>query len=339
MATPSWYAHLLNKPRGEAKPQPSEPQRILVSGTTGWIASGVAKELVAAGHSVTGIARRKTEIPGVKSLQADLLSAESLKIIGEHGPFDVFIHLAGSLGWCSLEQGVDINVAGTRKIVQAALDAGCKRVIVASTVAIIGTTAPRFPPKRLPLRVDDPFVGSAWPYALSKYMVEEQVAFMSQSDACEDVDFIVVRVGATVTDPPEIVHKDGVVNGKEVSWPVEPARCTDKPYDAASEKVFVEDALCAVAYSDQVDCLVHCAVRCPVQAGVRQIACVAPRLYNIDPVPALFESWYGAEVAKGIDTSFYDDPANLHAPIYDLGPGRALGWEPKVDLLACKLAK
>lgn len=149
-------------------------------------------------------------------------------------------------------------------------------------------------------------------------------------------DFILVRVGATVTDPPDIVHKDGVVDGKEISWPVEPAACAAAPFDVADPKLFVEDALVAVAYSDQVDCFVHCAVRAPVCAGVRHIVCVAPRLYAKDSVPELIKSWYGEEAAKRCDMSYYDDPAHRHHPVYDLAPARALGWEPKVDLLASK---
>lgn len=149
-------------------------------------------------------------------------------------------------------------------------------------------------------------------------------------------DFILVRVGATVTDPPDIVHKDGYVDGKEISWPVEPAACAAAPFSTTDPKLFVEDALMAVAYSDQVDCFVHCAVRAPVRAGCRHIACVAPRLYAKDSVPDLIKSWYGEEVAKRCDTSYYDDPAHRHHPVYDLGPAKALGWEPKVDLLASK---
>jgi nucleoside-diphosphate-sugar epimerase len=164
-----------------------EKKRVLVSGTTGWIAGGVAKELAQAGHSVAGIARRPTVINGVKSLQADLLSAEALSVIGKEEKFDVLLHLAGSLGWASVEQAVEINVAGTRKIVQAAIDAGCKRIVVASSVAVIGTVAPTYPPKRLPMPADERFVGSSWPYALSKGMVEDLIEMMALQPENKDI--------------------------------------------------------------------------------------------------------------------------------------------------------
>jgi nucleoside-diphosphate-sugar epimerase len=327
-----WYSHLLNKPPFAVVSPPAGPRRILISGTTGWIAGGVASALAGAGHSVSGVARRPTAIEGVESIQADLLSAESLKQVSERPPYDVLLHLGGSLGWASLEQAIEINVAGTRKLVQAAIDNGCTRVVVASSVAATGWVAPDHPPTKLPLAVDAPFVGSNWAYALSKSMAEELVAFMSLENPT--VEFIVLRVGATVTDPPEIVHKDGVVDGKEHNWPVEPASTTAQPYSAP--KLFAEDALCAIAYSDQVEAFVHCALRAPVQPGLRQIACVAPRLYAKDSVPELMRSWYGEAVAATIDMSHYDDPAHAKDPIYDLAPAKAIGWSPLIDLLDAK---
>lgn len=87
----TWFSNLLNSESNPSTPPPKAPQRILISGTTGWIAGGVAKELVAAGHSVTGIARRPTTIDGVKSLQADLLSSEALSVIGKR---DALLHHA-----------------------------------------------------------------------------------------------------------------------------------------------------------------------------------------------------------------------------------------------------
>jgi len=69
---------------------------------------------------------------------------------------------------------------------------------------------------------------------------------------------------------------------------------------------------------------------------LRRIVCVAPRPYAIDSVPDLIKSWYGEEAAARCDMTYYDNPAHKHHPVYDLGPANALGWEPKLDLLASK---
>uniref|UniRef100_A0A7S4C2Z4 ABM domain-containing protein n=1 Tax=Chrysotila carterae TaxID=13221 RepID=A0A7S4C2Z4_CHRCT len=306
--------------------------RVLISGTTGWIGGELAKKLVAEGSTVSGVGRRPTVIDGVESLQVDIMSNDSCKQISER-KYDVAVHLAGSLGWCTLEQAVDINIAGTRRFVQAAIDSGAKRIVVASSVATIGTQAPTHPPSKLPMKPDHKFEGGPWSYAFSKYSVEQLIRYMASDPAYKGIDFVLVRVGATVTDPPEIRHFDGIVNGKEVSWLVDPAACIPKPYTAAEPKVFPEDALCAVALSDQVSCLLS-AVKAPLKEGVRTVACVAPKVYASDTVPELMRSWYGEEAASRIDMSYYEQPGHERDPIYDLDVGRQeLGWEPKLDLL------
>ncbi|EKU22739.1 hypothetical protein NGA_0502900, partial [Nannochloropsis gaditana CCMP526] len=72
---------------------------------------------------------------------------------------------------------------------------------------------------------------------------------------------------------------------------------------------FPEAALCSVALSDQVDCLLA-AVRAPHAAGVRKVACVAPKLYTEKTVPELMASWYGNETAATIDMSYYAVPGH-----------------------------
>ena len=56
------------------------------------------------------------------------------------------VHLAGCLGWCDLAQAIDVSVAGTRRVVQAAADAGCTKLVVASSIAAIGTERVPIPP-------------------------------------------------------------------------------------------------------------------------------------------------------------------------------------------------
>lgn len=310
----------------------SHPLHVLISGTTGWIGGELAKALLSSRCRVTGLNRRACQIDGLAPVQADI-SKPDFALEGVDRP-DVAVHLAGALGWCSLEQAVDANLAGTRRFVQAALDRGCRRIIVASSVACIGTSAPSHPPRKLPLAADHPYEGGPWPYAFSKYAAEGLIDLFAADEKYSEVDFIVVRIGATVTDPPEILHLDGVVDGKQQSWKVLPATCTPSPYTAANPEKFPEAALCSVALSDQVSCLLA-AVRAPRCPGVRKLACVAPKLYAQDTVPELMASWYGKEAASRIDMSHYAVPGRERDPIYDLDAGRrAIGWEPKVDLLA-----
>ncbi|KAL1523393.1 hypothetical protein AB1Y20_018335 [Prymnesium parvum] len=312
------------------------PLHILLSGTTGWIGGELARALLAQSFKVTGINRRPCDIPDLVTLLGDISSADFSKSLEGTPPIDVAIHLAGALGWCSLAQAIDTNIGGTRRFVQAALDKGCKRIIVASSVACVGTCAPSHPPSKLPMSANHPYEGGPWSYAYSKYAVEQLLDLMAAEEKNKDVEFIVVRIGATVTNPPDIRHLDGVVDGKQVSWKVEPAECLEKPYTLEKPEHFPEAALCSIALTDQVDCLVA-AVRAHHQPGVRRVACVAPKAFTSASVPELMASWYGADVAKRIDMSHYAIPGHERDPIYDLEEGfRAIGWRPKVDLLEGK---
>jgi NAD(P)H dehydrogenase (quinone) len=312
----------------------SKPLHVLVSGTTGWIGGELAKTLIASKCRVTGINRRPCEMEGLEALQGDISKPDfALEGVDK---LDAAVHLAGTLGWCSIEQAVDANLAGSRRFVQAALDRGCRRIIVASSVACVGTEAPSYPPSKLPMAVDHPYEGGPWPYAFSKYAVESLMDLFAADENNKEVDFIVVRIGATVTNPPHIRHLDGMVDGKQVSWEVPPATCADKPYSTDKPEKFPEAALCSIALSDQIDCLLA-AIRAPHSPGVRKVACVAPKVYAEASVPELMASWYGKEAASKIDMSYYNVPGRERDPIYDLEPGRhAIGWEPKVDLLAGK---
>jgi nucleoside-diphosphate-sugar epimerase len=228
--------------------------RILITGTTGWLGGQLAAALVAQGHTVVGASRRQTDIAGVESLQLDVCDAEGVAAAfnARPLPFDCVVHLAGTLGWCSSQQAVDVNVGGTRVVVEAALHSGCAKIVVASSVALTGTCTPSHPPPSLPWAVDAPNVRGPWPYAYSKSSKEELCAMLASLPQHRGCDLLAVRIGNTVTDPPDIVHHDGM----GITYPVPPASSRD--VDEATVKkdgfsIFPEAPLCSIALSDQVN--------------------------------------------------------------------------------------
>ena len=100
-----------------------------------------------------------------------------------------------------------MNVAGTRRVVQAAADAGCTKLVVASSIAAIGTAAPDHPPERVPIAADHRNVGAPWPYALSMSGREDLCRVACGLDAALDV--IMMRIGNVVSFP-DLIHKDGI---------------------------------------------------------------------------------------------------------------------------------
>ena len=191
--------------------------RVLITGTTGWLGAELAKKLSTSEqpHEVYGLSRRPTKIDGVTSIQADIVNKKDMEELSRRQPaFDVVVHLAGAAGWCSLEQGIDINVGGTRNLLDACRKAGTTKFVIASSVAVTGTCTPDYPPKQLPITQDHGFVGSKWAYALSKQMVEDMTKFMSTSDP--DGDYLLIRIGGVVTDPPSPLKHLETAIGEEV---------------------------------------------------------------------------------------------------------------------------
>lgn len=296
--------------------------RILVTGTTGWLGSNLAAALTADGHQVVGASRRKTEIDGLDSALLDVSSSEEVSAFFEtYATFDAIVHL----GWCDMETAVETNIGGTRRVVEAGLKHGCRKFVVASSVAAIATAAPTKPPLELPMPANHPCVGGPWPYGVSMAHCEDVLRVIA---AISTVDILCVRIGNTVTDPPEIVHHDGM----GIKYPVEPATS----HTPRKNNIFPEAALCSVAISDQVRCLSLATTAPFVTNRFEVIACVAPRAYSAEPVVDLLRAWYGDERAmqiRGIEK--YTEAGSERKPIYDLRPAyEILGWKPEIDLTA-----
>jgi dihydroflavonol-4-reductase len=117
--------------------------KCFVTGATGFLGSHVARQLLAQGAELRLLVRGTSRTDNIEGLAAervvgDLRDAESLKR-GMAGCEFVF-HVAADYRLWSLHQKelYDSNVEGTRNILQAARDAGVRRVIYTSSVATMG---------------------------------------------------------------------------------------------------------------------------------------------------------------------------------------------------------
>jgi UDP-glucose 4-epimerase len=122
---------------------------ILVTGGAGFIGAYTVVDLVAKGHEVTVIDdlrhRSPTPLPAsVDVIEVDICSPGAAEIIREFRPSSI-LHLAAQGGvlrsWRDPVGDANQNVAGTINILDAAVDAACKRVVFASSGgAIYGAT-------------------------------------------------------------------------------------------------------------------------------------------------------------------------------------------------------
>jgi dihydroflavonol-4-reductase len=147
----------------------------VVTGGTGFVGAAVVRRLVAAGHAVRVLARpgndRRllTGLP-VDTVDGDLTDAASLGrcLQGCH----LLFHVAAmySLWARDRRQFYEVNVQGTRRILEAAAQAGVSRVVYTSTVGALGIRRDGHPgTEDTPVCLEN-IVGD---YKRSKFLAEE----------------------------------------------------------------------------------------------------------------------------------------------------------------------
>jgi dihydroflavonol-4-reductase len=149
--------------------------RVFLTGGTGFVGGAVARQLVNAGHSVRALVRhgsntRQLEGLPIEQVEGDLLDVGSLER-GVQGCDWVFHVAALYTFWGHpWENFYQTNVEGTRRVLQAATDAGISRVVHTSSIATLGLNDDRSPAnENTPVSIDD-MIGH---YKRSKFMAEQ----------------------------------------------------------------------------------------------------------------------------------------------------------------------
>lgn len=167
--------------------------KILVTGSTGFVGSNLCRVLVAQGHTVRAFHRASSKLRLIEKLPVehvtgDLTQPESLAAAVE-GVEAVF-HAAAFMG--GAEQGgrlYAVTVEGTRNLLNAALQAGVRRVVHTSSVAALGIPETLGAPGDL---IDERHTWNYrpdyYPYGYAKYLAELEV----QKAVAQGLDAVIV---------------------------------------------------------------------------------------------------------------------------------------------------
>jgi dihydroflavonol-4-reductase len=116
---------------------------VLVTGGTGFVGGAIVERLLADGREVKALARsddsaRALGELGVEPVRGDVLDSEALAA-AMHG-CEVVYHAAGVNALCFRDTGLlfEVNVRGSRTVVDVAAAAGVRRVVYTSSAAALG---------------------------------------------------------------------------------------------------------------------------------------------------------------------------------------------------------
>ncbi len=114
----------------------------LITGATGFIGSHIAERLIKDGEEVTALVRKTGKVDFLKSIGTKLAYGD----INDMGSvrnamkgMDTVYHSAALADeWISYEEAYRVNVEGTKNLLECAREAGIKRFVFISSLAVLG---------------------------------------------------------------------------------------------------------------------------------------------------------------------------------------------------------
>lgn len=278
---------------------------ILITGASGFLGSLTAEHL-AKTQEVLCLSRSKPQtglpfVQGAFGNPGDLRQLDGISITA-------VVHLAAVTGGCSEEDGLAVNVQGTRRLLRYLLDRGCRKFVVASSIAAVGCLDSEFLPLAFPIADDHPCLASD-AYGLSKSLSEEVSRYLSRN--APDADFIHLRLGA-----------------------VQPDHWIPRPVGLDTKLILPVTSMSLVLASDVVRAID--AALASSRPGMRVYNVVGPDASCDVPVADKLRAVFGDRMAE-YDMGYYESPGNAFKPLFAMEKIKAeLGFEPVMTTIPHK---
>lgn len=168
--------------------------KILVTGATGKVGSRLVPRLIQSGYQVRGLVRKAVNAPFLQSSETelavgDLLDPGSLKAALKD--IDVVVHLATFYKGATEEQSRMANIGGTEALARAALEAGARQFIFASSNRVYGANRGK------QVTENDPVQPSGNRFALAKVEAENVLDRLFENS---DVGCCILRLALVYGD-------------------------------------------------------------------------------------------------------------------------------------------
>ena len=273
---------------------------LLITGASGFVGRALA-EWLAPTRPIVCLSRLLV-LADAPFVQGEFHSPNDLRKLDEY-EIDGVVHLAAVTGGCSEEDGLAVNVVGTRRLLRYLLDRGCRRFVLASSIAAVGCLDGNFLPLQLPIPDDHPCLAHD-AYGLSKALMEEVTRYFARISP--EAEFTNLRLGAVVDD---------------AQWT--PSRVT------AGAPLSIPFALLAHVLLSDVLAAFQTALDTSLRPGFHVYNVVAPDAACADPVVDVLRARFGARLDT-LDLSAYTLPDRANAPLYAMEKiQRELGFTPQ----------
>jgi nucleoside-diphosphate-sugar epimerase len=258
---------------------------ILVTGASGFIGRVLAASLTSQ-HEVIALSRKNPEVERVAWVRGEFGTFEDLRALDQK-KIEVVIHLAAVTGGCLERDGMLVNVEATRCLMRYLMDRGCRKFVMASSIAVVGIQSRQFRPLQLPISDEHPCLDRDG-YGLSKFLMEEITKYYQRRNA--DLDIINLRLASIAADEKM------------------PAAISVMPLPE-----WTLGHITIMARSDAVRAFTL-AAESPHQPGVRILNATGPKAWTARPVAEILGAWWGNDV----DLSHHRQKGHEYDSVYDV---------------------